>query len=66
MIILEALGVIYKVADLVLLGLLNAIDLLSLQTVFVLMLRLLPAHLKLFKLWRSTGVLVHHKLVFAC
>lgn len=66
LIILKALRMIYKVANLVLLGCRPSVDILPLQTVFVLMLRLLPAHLKLFKLRRSPRILVHHKLIFAC
>ena len=66
LIILKALRVIYKIANLVLLGSWPSINILPLQTVFVLMLGLLPAHLKLFKLRRSPRILVYHELVFAC
>ena len=66
LIILKALRVIHKVTNLVLLGGGPSVDILPLQTVFVLMLWLLPAHLKLFELRRPSRILVHNKLVFAC
>ena len=66
LVILKALGVIHKVAHLILLAMSAPVDILPLQTVFVLMLGLLPAHLELLKLRRSSCILVYHKFVLTC